>query len=247
MGEPISEKSSFQMVIEKPDSKIAVVREKKDKQNLAKAKAKCTGEGNLAVPRTISITPFHHAATKPADETVSSIPKNTTWDAVVGPQTANLEKEVVNLSENTHGPTPQITVVQPSLHAGHGATQEQVVACKEMITHLVTPAKEEFLSGLTNVEVVRRAYQLLGRCVLSQGELLKRHEQLNSEHVDLHNRSDIQLEELTRLRTDIQRQMQTYDGLSKRFILLDSAYSSYEDKERELLDQLKDMEKERDD
>ncbi|GJW90956.1 hypothetical protein Tco_0168509, partial [Tanacetum coccineum] len=37
-----------------------------------------------------------------------------------------------------------------------------------MITHLATPAEEEFLAGLSNVEVVRRAYESLGRCVLSQ-------------------------------------------------------------------------------
>ncbi|GJU75069.1 hypothetical protein Tco_1272139 [Tanacetum coccineum] len=45
-------------------------------------------------------------------------------------------------------------------------------ACKELVTHLATPAEDEFLQSLSNVEVVRRAYELLGRCVLSQGELL---------------------------------------------------------------------------
>ncbi|GJY48349.1 hypothetical protein Tco_0438305, partial [Tanacetum coccineum] len=55
------------------------------------------------------------------------------------------------------------------------------------------------------------------------------------------------LEELDRLRNDLQRAMQTHDGLSKQLSLLDSVHSSCEDKERELVDQLKEMEKERDD
>ncbi|GJW60601.1 hypothetical protein Tco_0109936 [Tanacetum coccineum] len=41
--------------------------------------------------------------------------------------------------------------------------------------------------------------------------------------------------------------MQANDGLSKKFALLENAHSLCLDKERELLDQLKDMEKERDD
>ncbi|GJU97780.1 hypothetical protein Tco_1327051 [Tanacetum coccineum] len=68
-------------------------------------------------------------------------------------------------------------------------------ACKEMITHLATPVEDEYLGNLSNMELVRRAYQSLGRYVLSQGELLKWHEWLNNEHVDLRNRSDIHLEE----------------------------------------------------
>ncbi|GJW44001.1 hypothetical protein Tco_0072800 [Tanacetum coccineum] len=288
VNEPIPQKSPVQKAIEKPDPKIVAAREKKDKQNLAKATVKRS-------ERTISITPLHHFAPTPADETVTSVPKNITRDAATGPQTANPEKEVVDLSENTRVPTPPITVVQPSPHAGRNDTQEQVCstnclvflsrathsihsthheddgestaehrfmpewglhddlhissarACKEMLTHLATPTEKEFLGDLINVEVVIRPYQSLGRCVLSQSELLKRHEELNSEHVALCHRNDIQLEELNRLRTNLQRQMQTNDGLSKRLALLDNSHSSCEDKERELLNQLKEMEKERND
>ncbi|GJV33545.1 hypothetical protein Tco_1393945 [Tanacetum coccineum] len=98
-------------------------------------------------------------------------------------------------------------------------------SCKEMITHLDTPIEDEFLGG----------------------ELLKRHEQLNIEHIDLRNRCNVQMEELSHLRIDLQRQTHANDGISKKFLLLDSVHSSYEDKKRELLDQLKEMEKERDD
>ncbi|GJX84270.1 hypothetical protein Tco_0335044 [Tanacetum coccineum] len=61
-------------------------------------------------------------------------------------------------------------------------------ACRELISHLATFTEDEVLSGFSNIEVVRHAYQSLGRCVLSQGELLKRHEQLNSDNVTLCNR-----------------------------------------------------------
>ncbi|GJX43819.1 hypothetical protein Tco_0260495 [Tanacetum coccineum] len=53
--------------------------------------------------------------------------------------------------------------------------------CKELITHLATPAEDEFLRSLSNVDVVRRAYESLGRCVLSQGELLKPNADLSKE------------------------------------------------------------------
>ncbi|GJV48674.1 hypothetical protein Tco_1438886 [Tanacetum coccineum] len=76
---------------------------------------------------TIPITPLHHAAPKPADETVTSVLKNTTGGAAAGPSTENIDKEVVDLSEDTRVPSPSITVVQPSPHAGHGDTQEHTV------------------------------------------------------------------------------------------------------------------------
>ncbi|GKE69586.1 hypothetical protein Tco_1527658, partial [Tanacetum coccineum] len=141
-----------------------------------------------------------------------------------GPSTENIDKEVVDLSEDTRVPSPSIIVVQPSPHAGHGDTQEHIVFfdahsinsihheddSESTVEHrfviewgLRDDLREEFLSYLTSVEVVKRAYQLLGQCVISQGELLRRHEQLNRDHVDLRNRNDTQLEELNRLRNDL--------------------------------------------
>ncbi|GKE34418.1 hypothetical protein Tco_1453740 [Tanacetum coccineum] len=128
VGEPIPKKSPLQKAIKKPDPKIAAAKEKKDKQNLVKAKAKRARERSSAATRnkkahrnqeptgfgsenTISITSFHHVAPYPTDETVASVPKNTTGHATIGPQTVNLEKEVVDLSENTRVPTPPITTV----------------------------------------------------------------------------------------------------------------------------------------
>ncbi|GKD45103.1 hypothetical protein Tco_1269748 [Tanacetum coccineum] len=48
--EAIPEKSAFQKNLEKPNSKIAAAREKKDQQNLAKAQAKRAGEGGSDAP-----------------------------------------------------------------------------------------------------------------------------------------------------------------------------------------------------
>nr|GEU58318.1 reverse transcriptase domain-containing protein [Tanacetum cinerariifolium] len=120
-------------------------------------------------------------------------------------------------------------------------------ACKDLVSHLATPAEGEILVNLTNVEVVSRVYQSLGQCVLSQGELLKRHEQLNHDYVDLCNRSDAHLMELDHLMTDLQRDMQACIGLSKELSLLDVAHSVCLDREWELLDKVKDLEKERED
>nr|GEZ05454.1 hypothetical protein [Tanacetum cinerariifolium] len=46
-------------------------------------------------------------------------------------------------------------------------------ACKELVSHLATPAKEEFLGNLSNVEVVSRAYQSLGQLMLILLDRLK--------------------------------------------------------------------------
>ncbi|GJV17298.1 hypothetical protein Tco_1362621 [Tanacetum coccineum] len=114
--------------IEKPDAKVVTAREKKDRQNLAKAQVKRTGGSSLAAPRkkqahknkesgsfgskkTILVTPLHHAAPNPADETTGSVPKNADETVTGGPQTANHKNEVVNLSKNTRIPTPLVTVV----------------------------------------------------------------------------------------------------------------------------------------
>ncbi|GJT32669.1 golgin candidate 5 [Tanacetum coccineum] len=265
-GEPILEKSPAQKAVEKPNSKIAAAREEKDKQSLEKAQTKHTGEESSVAPRkkrarknqeavnsgsdrTISITPLHHASPKPVDEIMTSAPRATTGIIAGESQTANLEKEVVDLSENTRILTPPVIfVVRHAPHVqpdpspervglsdeGGSSAEHQFIlewglqdylwissfrACKEMITHLATPAEGEYLGSLSNMD----------------------------DHVDLLHRSDFQLEELNRLRNDLQMVMQTNDGLCKQLSLLDSVYSPSEDKERELADQLKEMEKERDD
>nr|GEW09422.1 hypothetical protein [Tanacetum cinerariifolium] len=76
-------------------------------------------------------------------------------------------------------------------------------ACKEPIIHLATHAEGEFLRSMSNVDVVHRAYVSLGRYVLSQGELLKRHESLYHDYVDLCNRNEVDCGELDRARNEL--------------------------------------------
>ncbi|GKD30018.1 hypothetical protein Tco_1240796, partial [Tanacetum coccineum] len=211
-------------------------REKKEQQNLATAQAKRVGEGNSKVTRkkrrvrrdqdpdrsgskrVLSPAPLHHAAPENAEDPPLVVQDDATGD------TANVEREVVDLSGNTRVATPPATINQPSPRLDHHDTQEHhdthehtasdvnsfhlthhedteeeavdhrfvpnwglrddlrictFRAYKELVSHLPTLAEEEFLANLTNVKVVSHAYQSLSQCVLSQGELLKRHEQLN--------------------------------------------------------------------
>nr|GEY09468.1 hypothetical protein [Tanacetum cinerariifolium] len=58
----------------------------------------------------------------------------------------------------------------------------------------------------------------------TQGELLKRHEQLNHDYVDLQNRRDTNLAELERLRSSFRKANQDNDEITKKFTLLDNAH-----------------------
>ncbi|GKE65853.1 hypothetical protein Tco_1520014, partial [Tanacetum coccineum] len=119
-------------------------------------------------------------------------------------------------------------------------------ACKELVSHLATLAEDKFLGSLSNAKVISRVYQTLGQSIVAQGELLKRHEQLNRDYVNLQNRNDAQLEELDRLRSGLRRTTQENDDLNERLTLLDSAHSECMSREKELLDRAKDLERERD-
>nr|GFB38558.1 hypothetical protein [Tanacetum cinerariifolium] len=98
-------------------------------------------------------------------------------------------------------------------------------ACRELVNHVATPVEDKFLGTLSNAEVPSRAYQTLGQSVVAQGELLKRHEQLNHDYVDLRNRRDTDLAELKRLRSGLRKANQDKDEITKKFTLLDNAHS----------------------
>ncbi|GJW32063.1 hypothetical protein Tco_0052095 [Tanacetum coccineum] len=135
---------------------------------------------------TISVTPPYQASPKPIDKTNTSVPKDTTGSAAIGHQTANPSGHV------EHDDTQENVVFSNaySIHSGYeeGNDEDFVAhrfvsswglcnnlricsfrAYKELVSHLATPAEYEFLSGLSNIEVVRRAYQSLDRGVLSLG------------------------------------------------------------------------------
>nr|GEU97965.1 hypothetical protein [Tanacetum cinerariifolium] len=71
-------------------------------------------------------------------------------------------------------------------------------ACRELVSHLATPAEDDFLGNISNVEVISRVYLTMRQSVLAQGELLKRHEQLSHDYVDLVKGSDANFTELHR-------------------------------------------------
>ncbi|GJS69098.1 hypothetical protein Tco_0701939 [Tanacetum coccineum] len=231
-GQLLPEKSLTQIAVEKPNAKIVAAREKKDKQNLAKARSKHAREESSMVgytkrapknqevtnsgsDKTISTDPLRHARPNIQDEIATSAPNAAVSAATGGSHAVDLECEVVNLSESTRIPTPSVIFVvpppphiQPDPSAKRVAHSDEEGGSSEMITHLATPAEDEYLRSLSSVEL---------------------------------------LEELNRLRKNLQKEMQANSELSKQFTLLDSAYSSCEDKKRKLMDQLKDMEKEMDD
>nr|GFD23195.1 hypothetical protein [Tanacetum cinerariifolium] len=95
--------------------------------------------------------------------------------------------------------------------------------------------------------VISRACQTLGQSVMAQGELLKRHEQLNHDYVDLQNRNDAHLLELDHLRSSGRRTEQENEGLKNKLSLIESAHSRCGSREKELTDVVKDLERERDD
>ncbi|GJT87241.1 zinc finger, CCHC-type containing protein [Tanacetum coccineum] len=223
VGSVIPEKNAHQKTMEKPDQKIVEDREKKEKQALEKAKAKRAGESSSTAPKK------------------KKAPRNA---RLTGSESeGTISAALINQSI----PNP--------LHTASGYKQNETEtsdlrissyrACKEMISHLATPLEDEVLHILTNYEVVRHTYQSSCQSILSQAELLRRHEQLNCDYIDLCNHNDVQMEELTRLRTDCVRERQFNESLSKNLVLLESAHAQCFDREREFSDRLKDMEKER--
>nr|GEZ27158.1 hypothetical protein [Tanacetum cinerariifolium] len=225
--EPILKKSHAQKNLDKPNPKIAASREKKDQQNLAKVQAKRAEEGSSAAPRK-------KIREEPIASTYEDTSENITLvQTTAGENVTNIKKEVVNLSSNIRATTPPVTTAH-SFHSTHHDDAEDGIAdrrfvpdwglrddlhiftftaCKELISHIATPAEEEFLGSLSNAEM------------------------LNHDYLELCNRSEVCLGELDRLRTDLQRQMQAHKGLSKQFVLLDGVHYSCPDRDRELMDQ----------
>ncbi|GKF42775.1 hypothetical protein Tco_0126117, partial [Tanacetum coccineum] len=94
-------------------------------------------------------------------------------------------------------------------------------ACRELVSHLATLAEDEFLGNLSNIE-------------------------LNHDYVDLANRNDAILTELDRLKVNLQRANEDNAGLTHQLSLVDSAHSECPSREKELLDMVKYLERERD-
>ncbi|GJY66929.1 hypothetical protein Tco_0469167 [Tanacetum coccineum] len=255
-GAKIPDLTAFQKNLEKPNSKIAIAQERKEKQNLAKAEAKRSGtEANEGPKKKLRVQKHHVSIQSGSEGTLLVTPLHQAEPEVVQEPTppvdatvagSHVEKEV-NLSGDTCVPTSSAATTQPSAHTEPPTAQKPATskvnnryvpnwrlrndlrvytfrACRELVSHLATPAEDEFLGGLSNVEVVSHAYQTLSQSVLAQGELLKRREKLSHNYMDLVHRNDANLEELDRL----------------------SAPSECPSRENKLLERLKDLERERD-
>nr|GEV98425.1 hypothetical protein [Tanacetum cinerariifolium] len=252
-GVKIPELTAFQKSLEKPNPKIAAAREKKEQQSLAKAEAKRAGAGGAEGPKK------KQNGTSHVEKEVVDLSGNT---RVPTPSAATVPPSPRAKHHDTQKHATSDAHSSQSSHQGHedepvnnqyvpnwGLRNDLRVctfrACRELVSHLVTPAEDDFLGNISNVEVISRVYQTLGQSVLAQGELLKRHEQLSHDYVDLVNESDANFAELDRLRLILQRENQNNEGLANKLSLLDSAHSECPFREKELLDRVKDLERER--
>ncbi|GKE70042.1 hypothetical protein Tco_1528114 [Tanacetum coccineum] len=97
---------------------------------------------------------------------------------------------------------------KPSPHLEHHDVHENVVfdVHSPQSSHQATPAEDDFLGSLSNVEVISRAYQTLGH--------------------------DVHLVELDHLRSSHQRVTQDNEGLTNKLNLLDSAHRMFISRER---------------
>nr|GEW56893.1 hypothetical protein [Tanacetum cinerariifolium] len=247
-GDPILED-------QRPKTRVTPPLPEKEKQSLARAEAKRAGteQAGACYRHSSRSCPWGQHVKKKVVE-LSGNTRVSTPSAMANHPSPSLDHH--NVDEN---PDPN-TQSHQSSHQGHVLTDNRYVpnwelrndlhvctyrACRELVNHVATPAADEFLGTLSNAEVLSRAYQTLGQSVVAQGELLKRHEQLNHDYVDLWNCHDTNLAELERLRSGLRKANQDKDEITKNFTLLDNAHSKCTSREKELLDMVKELERER--
>ncbi|GJT58811.1 hypothetical protein Tco_1002344 [Tanacetum coccineum] len=162
--------------------------------------------------------------------------------------TTNLEKEVVDLSENTRILTPPVIfIVRLAPHVQPDPSPERVGLSDGKLLFALHSLEAGLASTNCSIFPVQLTLSILHIRQREESRLSISLFQSEFSGMIFGSISIGHLEELDRLRNDLQRAMQTNDGLSKQLSLLDNVHSSCEDKERELVDQLKEMEKERDD
>ncbi|GJX82290.1 hypothetical protein Tco_0331771 [Tanacetum coccineum] len=220
--------------VEKPNTKIAEAREKKEKLALAKTQLKCVGEGGSEAPRkkkarkakdiialnskkTTYVHPIRQANLKPLDETITSHLKGTAGNVAGGSRPPNSEKDVVDLRDS-YRPSYLVPRVAHSFHYVHDEENYKDAATRRFVLDW----------GLRDD---------LRICPFWVCKELVSYLATPAEDEFLSSFSNIK----------VVREMQENDRLSKKVVLLESAHSGCSDRDRELMDWLKDMEKERDD
>nr|GEY86267.1 hypothetical protein [Tanacetum cinerariifolium] len=217
--------TAFQRSVEMPNTKIAVVREMKERQSLSRAEAKRVGVGHAGGSRKKrKVQKKNEPAQSRSEETLSASPIHQAH-----PEAAK----------------KPATIIPPEVSQGDRMSKRELRndlrictyrAYRELVNHVATSAEDEFLGTLSNAEVLIHAYQTLRQSVVARGELLKRHEQLNHDYIDIWNRRDTDLSELERLRSGLRKANQDKDEITKKFTLFDNAHSKCTSREKELLD-----------
>ncbi|GKD77020.1 hypothetical protein Tco_1339641 [Tanacetum coccineum] len=146
---------------------------------------------------TIYGAPVNHFIPKPLDKATGSKEKEA-------------ETSIVNLSDHTREPTPPLMnktleeqLVQGTIKSRTLMFQMLIRSIpymmRTMIKMRMTIATSWIgVSGVTSVSFL----------IMPATKLLKRHEQLNRDYIDLCHRSDVHVEALNHLRSDCQRERQ---------------------------------------
>ncbi|GKA36912.1 hypothetical protein Tco_0723477 [Tanacetum coccineum] len=233
VGVKILELTTFQKSLEKPNSKIAAAREKKEQQSLAKAEAKRAGAGGAEGPKKKRKVQKHHESIQsgseeillitPLHQAAPEVAKKPTPDADVAPDTPHVKKEVVDLSGNTCVPTPPAATTQPSPHIEHHDTHENAASDAHSSQSSHQGHEDEPVNNRRRIS--RESFKRGGRqsCLSDSGAVPK----------------------LERLRLSLQRANQDNEGLTKKLTMLDNAHSDCPYREKELSDKVKYLERER--
>ena len=122
-------------------------------------------------------------------------------------------------------------------------------ACREMMSHLATPAEEEALAGLNNNQLVRQSYTNCGSGVVLQAEVLKRFSQLNRDHRELKATHDECESIADGLKDERDAHIEKFETLLKEFRVLEKEQQEERTaasiREKGLVDQLEEIEKEK--
>nr|GEV91929.1 hypothetical protein [Tanacetum cinerariifolium] len=209
-GDPLSEDHRPKP---RPNPKIVAAREKKDQQSLARVEAKRAGPPQVK-KEVVDLS----GNTRMSSSPVIDVPPL--------PHQEHHDTHEIHSQSSYHGSEdePVGNRYVPNWRLHNDLRVCTFHACKELVSHLATLAEDEFFGALSNVEVISRAYQTLRQSVVAQGELLKRHEQLNHDYEDRAKER----------------------GFENKLSLIESAHSGCGSQEKELADLVKDLERDRD-
>ncbi|GJU88922.1 hypothetical protein Tco_1301345 [Tanacetum coccineum] len=208
-----------QCSVKKSDQKISKAQEKKEKLSLAKVNTKPAGE---------AIAPIHQSIPKPLYETaelkgkevetsivnLSDLTREATPSLMVRTpkekfiQVDNQTKNANVSDENDEDANDHCYI--PTWGRRNDLRISSYRACKEMISHLATPPKNEVLSSLTNYECSKR-----------DRELSDRLKDIERERDEWRQRASTQVEEIKQLKEDLRSKSKQLTDLEDRVRVLE--------------------------